>query len=125
MAVLSATLAVAAAICSVVEFVHVFDGGRAREAIEMHWPLAFLFAAACVLLAGLSRFAYVLSIPKIHSWGDWVMASFDCYLADLAARLGYQLPKAAGSLQILGRHCAARRLPPGHGRSGRAASRQG
>ena len=90
---LSAALAVAAAIRSVVEFLHVFDGSRAREAIGTHWPLAFLFAAACLLLAGLCRLAYILSIRKIHAWGDWVMASFDCYLADLAARLGYQLPK--------------------------------
>jgi hypothetical protein len=37
-------------------------------------------------------FAYKLSLERVYVWGDWVKASFDCYLPDLAKRLALALP---------------------------------
>jgi hypothetical protein len=36
--------------------------------------------------------AYEMSIERAHVWGSLVKAAFDCYLPDLAKRLGYKLP---------------------------------
>lgn len=47
------------------------------------------FAFCAVLVVWLS---YKFSIGKIYQWGEFVKASFDCYLPDLAKRLGYKLP---------------------------------
>jgi hypothetical protein len=35
---------------------------------------------------------YELAIERVYVWGDWVKASFDCYLPDLAKRLAFVLP---------------------------------
>ncbi len=37
--------------------------------------------------------AYNLAIQSVYSWGSMVKAGFDCYLPELAKKLGYELPK--------------------------------
>lgn len=48
-----------------------------------------LFAVGAALLGWLS---YEISIERIEEWGGLVKAAFDCYLPDLARKLGYKLP---------------------------------
>lgn len=50
----------------------------------------FAFFALCAAL--LAWLTYQFSIEKIYEWGSLVKAAFDCYLPDLAKRLGYELP---------------------------------
>lgn len=47
-------------------------------------------SASAILFAWV---AYKLSIQSIYSWGSVVKAGFDCYLPELATKLGYELPK--------------------------------
>jgi hypothetical protein len=58
------------------------------EAIALKlYLLAICFASiVCAYLF------YILSIHSIYSWGSIVKAAFDCYLPELAAKLGYELP---------------------------------
>ncbi len=52
--------------------------------------MTFAFFAFCA--ASLAWLTYQFSIEKIYEWGSLVKAAFDCYLPDLAKRLGYELP---------------------------------
>ncbi|WGJ15912.1 hypothetical protein QEV83_06570 [Methylocapsa sp. D3K7] len=52
--------------------------------------IAFALIALCAAL--LANAAYKFSIERIDEWGALVKAAFDCYLPDLAKKLGYKLP---------------------------------
>ena len=54
---------------------------------------SLVFIGAAVLAALISRLAYIFSIHLAYAWGDLVKAAFDCFLPDLAKKLGYELPK--------------------------------
>lgn len=64
--------------------------------IDLAWmfgharPAFFLPVPAFVLLAW---GAYGFSVSRVQAWGELVRSAFDCYLPDLAKRLGYDLPK--------------------------------
>jgi len=49
-------------------------------------------AAAAV---GICRLSYLFSIELVYPWGDLVKAAFDCYLPDLAKKLGFELAETA------------------------------
>jgi len=51
----------------------------------------------CVAIAApiVAWAAYQLSIRSVYAWGGLVKAAFDCYLPDLAKRLGYSLPSTS------------------------------
>jgi hypothetical protein len=53
---------------------------------------SMFFALFALLAAVLGWLAYEFSIDRICEWGSLVKAAFDCYLPDLAKRLGYKLP---------------------------------
>jgi hypothetical protein len=52
----------------------------------------FAFGSTIIGAAVVVRVAYELSVERVHSWGIFVKAAFDCYLPALASRLGYRLP---------------------------------
>jgi hypothetical protein len=54
----------------------------------------FYFLIATLAAGAISFLAYRLSIDRVYSWGHSVKACFDCYLAELARKLGYELPKS-------------------------------
>jgi len=64
--------------------------------IDFAWMFAqtrpgfFLLVPAFVLLAW---GAHAFSVSRVQAWGELVKSAFDCYLPDLAKRLGYDLPK--------------------------------
>jgi len=41
------------------------------------------------------RLAYLFAIELVYPWGDLVKAAFDCYLPDLAKKMGFDLPETA------------------------------
>jgi hypothetical protein len=51
-----------------------------------------LFILAAAVAAALTAGAYALAIRKVHAWGSYVKAAFDCYLPELARKLGFQVP---------------------------------
>jgi len=55
--------------------------------------MSFALFALCAAVLG--WLAYEFSIERIYEWGGLVKAAFDCYLPDLAKRLGYRLPLIA------------------------------
>jgi hypothetical protein len=69
---------------SFVAFVH-------KAAVLPHFPtrefLWFGVSASC------GWFTYKAAVAAIPQWGDLVKAGFDCYLPELAKRLGFDLPK--------------------------------
>jgi hypothetical protein len=52
------------------------------------------FGLAAVAGVLICRSAYFLSVERVLEWGAAVKATFDCYLPDLAKRLGYALPES-------------------------------
>ncbi len=52
--------------------------------------MSFALFALCAAIFG--RLVYEVSIERIYAWGELVKAAFDCYLPDLAKKLGYKLP---------------------------------
>jgi hypothetical protein len=52
------------------------------------WSLLTIFGAGAVI----SRLAYLLAIERAIAWGSVVKAAFDCFLPELAVKLGYNLP---------------------------------
>lgn len=54
------------------------------------WLFAWMIGAAIV-----SRAAYHFAVELVYSWGDLVKAAFDCYLPDLAKKMGFELPDDA------------------------------
>jgi hypothetical protein len=55
-------------------------------------PPSVIFAFVALSAAFVAYRAYKFSIEKIYEWGALVKAAFDCYLPELAKRLGYKLP---------------------------------
>lgn len=51
--------------------------------------ISLLSAIAAVIVC---RLAYLFSLEQVYPWGDLVKAAFDCYLPDLAKKLGFELP---------------------------------
>jgi hypothetical protein len=47
-----------------------------------------------VILAALSHLTYLLAANRSSLWGEFIKASFDCYLGTLATQLGYVLPES-------------------------------
>jgi hypothetical protein len=47
-----------------------------------------------------SRLAYLFAVELAQNWGDQVKAAFDCYLPDLAKKLGFKLPET-GERRVL------------------------
>ncbi len=45
------------------------------------------------------RLAYLFAVELVYPWGDLVKAAFDCYLPDLAKKMGFDLP-AAGERRV-------------------------
>jgi len=48
-----------------------------------------------IVAAIVCRLAYLFSIKLVYPWGDLVKAAFDCYLPDLAKKMGFELPETA------------------------------
>jgi hypothetical protein len=46
-----------------------------------------------ILSALLAWLVYRLAVEKVYAWGTLVKAAFDCYLPDLAGKLGFKLPQ--------------------------------
>lgn len=65
-----------------------FDVGRL---VSNARPSLLLIAVGSLVIA---RMAYDFSIEQVYGWGSLVKAAFDCYLPDLAKKLGYRLPRA-------------------------------
>jgi hypothetical protein len=51
-----------------------------------------LFLAVALAALAISRVSYKTAIYQVYAWGQLVKAAFDCFLPDLAKKLGYQLP---------------------------------
>jgi len=64
----------------------------------------FNFTNGISLVAGLVAVAicwlvYRFAVELVYPWGDLVKAAFDCYLPDLAKKMGYELPETAARRQ--------------------------
>ncbi len=46
-----------------------------------------------IVAAVICRLAYLFAIELVYPWGDLVKAAFDCYLPDLAKKMGFDLPE--------------------------------
>jgi hypothetical protein len=53
-----------------------------------------LFVLAALVAAALAVGAYALAIRRVYVWGAYVKAAFDCYLPELAKKLGFRMPAA-------------------------------
>jgi len=65
-----------------------------------HAAAFFNYTNAIYLLVALAaaivcRLAYLFSIELVYAWGDLVKAAFDCYLPDLAKKMGFELAETA------------------------------
>jgi hypothetical protein len=69
------------------------------------WLLCWV-VGACVV----GRGAYLFSLELIYAWGDAVKAAFDCYLPDLAQKLGYKLPDTGAQRQAFWREISTRSI---------------
>jgi hypothetical protein len=56
------------------------------------WFLVWTIAAAIVC-----RAAYLFTIELTYAWGKLVKTAFDCYLPDLAKKMGFELPETMES----------------------------
>ena len=68
----------------------------AAPAPDLGWMFAqahgvFLVAAALLLLAAWGFYRW--TVLQAKAWGELVRTAFDCYLPDLAKKLGYALPQ--------------------------------
>jgi hypothetical protein len=62
-----------------------------RRLVSSARPSLLLIAIGSLVI---TRLAYNFSVEQIYGWGSLVKAAFDCYLPDLAKKLGYRLPRA-------------------------------
>jgi hypothetical protein len=51
-----------------------------------------LFVLAALASVALAVGAYALAIKRVYVWGAYVKAAFDCYLPELAKKLGFRMP---------------------------------
>jgi hypothetical protein len=91
-------ISLAAAISFVVGF-HLKSLGTVYTSFAAMLPIlhtsGFWFFAWMIGAAIVSRAAYLFSIQMVYPWGDLVKAAFDCYLPDLAKKMGFELPEDA------------------------------
>lgn len=59
----------------------------------------FRFLSWAVGAGIVCRAAYLFSLELVYAWGDLVKAAFDCYLPDLAKKMGFELPETAKERQ--------------------------
>jgi hypothetical protein len=71
-------------------------GPSAWARISSCETLSFLPIAAIALI--ICWLSYKTAIYQVYAWGQLVKAAFDCFLPDLAKKLGYELP-SSGSEQ--------------------------
>ena len=53
---------------------------------------AFRYIVFAFCAAVFARVVYEASLERVYAWGDLVKAAFDCFLPELAIKLGYKLP---------------------------------
>jgi len=95
-------------ICFLMSIVAIASSFRFLNTIAWTYPINLLltqpapvvaalnwwFAVAAAGSALLARITYRLSIEQVYVWGGHVKAMFDCYLPELATKLGYQVPSS-------------------------------
>lgn len=54
-----------------------------------------IYLLVSLAAAIICRLAYFFSIELVYAWGDLVKAAFDCYLPDLAKKMGFELAESA------------------------------
>ncbi len=65
------------------------------------------WVAASLVIA---RLAYGLALERIYSWGALVKAGFDCYLPELAGKLGYSLPATSREQKLFWQEVSRRAI---------------
>ncbi len=54
-----------------------------------------IYLMVAIVAASVCRLTYLFSIEQVYAWGDLVKAAFDCYLPDLAKKMGFELADSA------------------------------
>jgi len=69
-------------------------GGNASRPLDEQSLQIVLFMLAALAAVALAVGAYALAIRRVYVWGAYVKAAFDCYLPELAKKLGFRMPAA-------------------------------
>jgi hypothetical protein len=67
---------------------------RGLEAVFFNYTNG-TYLSVSLAAAIICRLAYLFSIELVYAWGDLVKAAFDCYLPDLAKKMGFELADSA------------------------------
>src|SRR5208337_4091174 len=85
-------LAALSIIRGLIAFYYLLDYDHANAGITIYGPKIGFFVGFSLLSALFAVSAYKLATRKVYAWGSYVKAAFDCYLPDLAEKLGFRIP---------------------------------